>query len=443
MKLTTLHYILIILIGLGLGCESDVQFSTDQTTGQKLETPDIPPGNPDGDPDDPNYGEPPSEEPPIVEEPEPQPPVAEEPEPPMPQPPVEEPPVAEEPEPPVSQPPVETPPGTSVVEEEFEQEATGGQVDILFVIDNSLSMRENQKKLSRRFLSFISDLNDVDWQIAFTTVDSHSPTDEPGRHGKIDDLDGAPGRILTPDMDDPARVFAQSVERDRMPQCRRGGVGKRWQYGRGQRGPGSDGRLGCVTRVEEPIKSLVKAVHERNNANSGFFRDGADFVAVVVSDEDERSNGRSKKAVHPEELLQTVSNAWDGQKRFTGYGIIVEPGDRDCLRQNRRKDVSYYGTFVARLAELSGGMTGSICAADYSDTMKKLGESVKKTLLHQEFELLHEPLAGTLEVELVPAANIAWTLRNNVIVFEQKPPENTQIRVRYQIPTVSPYAMNN
>ena len=55
-----------------------------------------------------------------------------------------------------------------------------------------------------------------------------------------------------------------------------------------------------MTRNEEPMKSLVKAVYERNDANAGFLRDGADLAVVVVSDEDERSNGKSRKATKPE-----------------------------------------------------------------------------------------------------------------------------------------------
>ncbi|MEZ4871541.1 MAG: hypothetical protein R2827_04685 [Bdellovibrionales bacterium] len=452
MKLSILHLILFMAIGLAIGCDDKIKFSKGEAPGTKLVSDEDPPPIEDTPPVDQPPGEDPT--PPVVP---PTPPVEPPTEPPVtpPTPPVEPPseppvtpptpPVEPPTEPPVTPPtpPVEPPsepPSEDYTEytESFEQEAKEGKVDILFVIDNSLSMRENQKRLAKRFNSFIADLHDVDWQLAFTTVDSYSDTDEPGRHGKIDFLDGADGKILTPQMSDPAGIFAKSVERDQLKQCH-GDGSSQWSSPSRKK----SGRIGCVTRNEEPIKSIVKAIGERNNANAGFFRDGADLAVVVVSDEDERSNGRSKLATPPEEVVSAVSNAWDGKKKVSGYGIIVEPGDRDCLRQNRRKDVSYYGTFVAHLAELTGGITGSICDTDYGESMRKIGENVKKVLLHQEFELMHEPIAGSLEVELVPHADIAWSLRNNVLVFEEKPPENTIINVKYRIPANGPpYAMN-
>src|SRR6056297_3283773 len=42
---------------------------------------------------------------------------------------------------------------------------TTKRVDILFVVDNSGSMREEQEKLSHRLDNFLSDLNEVNWQI--------------------------------------------------------------------------------------------------------------------------------------------------------------------------------------------------------------------------------------------------------------------------------------
>ncbi|MBC86742.1 MAG: hypothetical protein CL677_06135 [Bdellovibrionaceae bacterium] len=298
----------------------------------------------------------------------------------------------------------------------------------MFLIDNSISMRDNQKKLSGGFDSFISDLQDLDWQLAFTTVDSYSNTDEPGRHGKIDFLDGADGKILTPDTPNPSEVFKESVIRDKLPQCR-GDGSDQWNSAQRRR----SGRIGCVTRNEEPMKSTVKAIEERNDANLGFFREGADLAVVVISDEDELSSGRSRRATPPEAVMQAAQSAWGEEKKVSGYGIIVEPGDRECLDKNRKKDVSYYGTFVARLAEMTGGITGSICDPDYSSSMQKIGENVKKILMHKEFELQHVPMTGTLEVELVPHVDIPYTLNGKVLVFETQPPEDTVIRVKYQV----------
>ena len=46
-----------------------------------------------------------------------------------------------------------------------------GAVDILFVIDNSGSMDDEQEEMAKRFSSFLSLLFDLSWQVGITTTD--------------------------------------------------------------------------------------------------------------------------------------------------------------------------------------------------------------------------------------------------------------------------------
>ena len=74
----------------------------------------------------------------------------------------------------------ETPPVNGKgVTESFEQTSEEPKLDILVIVDNSPSMRREQRKLGERMSSFTSHLEDVDWQISVTNTDVSS-----GSHAK-------------------------------------------------------------------------------------------------------------------------------------------------------------------------------------------------------------------------------------------------------------------
>src|SRR5882672_8876374 len=49
--------------------------------------------------------------------------------------------------------------------------AAGGNVDILFIDDNSASMEVNESSLGSKFTSFIAAIKGLNWQIGITTTD--------------------------------------------------------------------------------------------------------------------------------------------------------------------------------------------------------------------------------------------------------------------------------
>ncbi len=50
------------------------------------------------------------------------------------------------------------------------------EVDILFVVDNSGSMSEEQQGIGNKISGFLSRINNLDWQIAVTTTDDRAFT---------------------------------------------------------------------------------------------------------------------------------------------------------------------------------------------------------------------------------------------------------------------------
>ena len=53
-------------------------------------------------------------------------------------------------------------------------ESKNSKVDILFVIDNSGSMQEEQAKIAQIFSGFIAQVSHMNWRIAITTTDTTS-----------------------------------------------------------------------------------------------------------------------------------------------------------------------------------------------------------------------------------------------------------------------------
>lgn len=301
--------------------------------------------------------------------------------------------------------------------ESFEQDEAANKVDILIVNDNSASMDEEQKKMSVRFANFVSALKGIDYRIAMTTTDIDS--DRWGQHGRI--LSWSPTvkeLVLTPSTPNASDKFKQTIQRTETIGCMKV----------------NDGYY-CPSSDEQPLKAINLAVNERSGANKDLFRDGVDFVAVVLSDEDELSTAPAN-ATKAEEVLTQFSKAFGGSKRLAVHGIVVKPGDSACLKTQAGQGKgakSAYATRVAALSQLTNGSLNSICDSDYSKSLSSISSQVRK--LVGSFDLEHVPKAGSVKVNLIPtpAEALTWSLEGNRLIFNSPPAAGTRIEVSYEI----------
>lgn len=293
--------------------------------------------------------------------------------------------------------------GTALTDE-FTQGFASKKLDILFVVDNSGSMAEEQERLGDRIDSFISTLHDIDWQIGITTTDVSDGIH--GLKGALLPLNGAAGTIITQKTPNYLQVFKNTVVRRETTDC------------------GSQ----CPSGDEQPLRAAIMAIEKRNTTNFGFFRQGADLGLLVLSDEDERSDGK-EGAARPLDVVTAVGTAWADTKRLLTYGMIIRPDDRTCL--NAQTNGGHYGTFVAALAGLTGGLVGSICENDYAPTLGLLGESARRLL--EYVELRARPQADSIRVLFsnVPATD--YRVEGRRVFFSAPPPKGTIIRVEYLV----------
>jgi hypothetical protein len=305
--------------------------------------------------------------------------------------------------------PVPTPPSptpAAITSETFTQNSAG-KVDILVINDNSISMSADQKKMGARFGSFISALDDIDYQMAMTTTDLESK--KYAQYGRIMNWSGTGNKILTNQTPNASNVFKNTMYRKES--------------------------IGCVTvdncpsGNEQPLGAMVMAFAEREKANVGFLRKDADLAIVVLSDEDEMSD-RGPGATTAREVMSAFNSSFPSGKRLSVHGIIVMPGDKACKALQDKENPAHYGTYVAELAGLTGGSISSICDDDYAKSLTSISEQVRK--LTGSFELAHIPKAGTVKVTLTPSANIGWHVEGRKIIFDAPPAAETRIEVSYE-----------
>lgn len=289
----------------------------------------------------------------------------------------------------------------------FDRSNTKKYVDVLFIIDNSGSMLAEQEKLGQRLNSFITSLDEVDWQIGITTTDASNGTF--GIKGSLVNLDSTSQKILKPTLSNYESLFMNSVVRNESIDCQTTAV--------------------CPTNNEQALLAAIMAMDKRNSTNAGFFRDNADLAVVILTDEDEMSSG-PPEATKPQQVVDHFKSIWGTSKNLSVYGIVVQPGDRDCY-DSQYLTAGTYGYHVTELALITGGVTGSICDTDYSHNLSKIGENVNQLLNY--VVLTHEPESGVLNVVLTPHdPELTWSLEGQRVVFNKTPAEGTRVDIVYE-----------
>lgn len=285
------------------------------------------------------------------------------------------------------------------------------RVDILFVDDNSSSMEKDQLKLGQKFSSFISGLNGVDWQIGVTTTDCS--TGPYGICGSLMPLTGSSGKILSPGTANYEKVFLDTVYRPETVGCQ--------------------ARGDCPSSNEQPLFASMTAMDKRSSDNAGFFRSESDLAVIVLSDEDEKSNSPASATQAPT-AQSHFKSIWPSGKKLSVYGIIIQPGDSACLNAQTADSggFAFEGNIIDQWVALSGGISGSICDADYSSNLQNIGRQVRN--IADSVELSKTPIASTVRVVFTPSQAITWTVQGNRVLFSAPPPVGTRIEVYYDSP---------
>jgi len=298
---------------------------------------------------------------------------------------------------PPPRPPIELPP---FQEDAFVQQSSV-ESDVLFVVDNSLSMGDDQAALADNFPVFLEWFldNPVEYHIGVVSTDTLLRS----QAGVLRQADGL--RWIMPGLPNPRQIFADMVQ------------------------IGTDG-----ANIESGRDAVYTALELRHDTNAGFVRQTADLHVIVVSDEDDRSGD------DPISLRDFV--AWlDGMKtnaRRTTFSSIVGP---EASSDKERCGSVKPGLQYLEVTRAVGGVEWSICTDDWAPMLDELGFVAAG--FRSEFLLSRVPVPDTFELSVQvqdevthPQRDVIWVYeagRNLVRFLTQLPPPGAIVRVRYEV----------
>ncbi len=236
-------------------------------------------------------------------------------------------------------------------------------IDLLIVVDNSLSMSEEQQEMGRRFNAFIDELDGLDWQLGITTTDPGNATE-----GKPT-LAGSNGTLLNfMELDQSRGSYEDLYVLDSQMEPSTATTLFQRTIHRSETGSNCEQGLFASQRAVERIRS--------NRENRDLFRDQSHLAVIVLSDEDECR--RSK--VTPQSWIQTQRQTWGMEKTIGFHSIITQPGDRDCAERTDHSE----GHTYSELSRRTDGIIGNICSDNYTDQLKTIGGKIRDRLTKVE-----------------------------------------------------------
>ena len=316
--------------------------------------------------------------------------------------------------------------------DEFEQGA-GKKVDVLFVIDNSGSMGEEQTNLSDNFNTFvqIATLWQNDYHLGVVTTDMDAGKDT----GKLREAGGT--RVITNMTPNGTNLFKSMAKVGTNGASEEQGLaaaeaaltlpnvydsGKACSTDADCKGDGF-----CVASPDGGAKAC-------GGHNRGFLRKQAGLEIVFVSDEEDSSPAALKYYANFFWSLKGAAN----KGLFHAHAIVGlsnsgSSGGCDAQKGNR----------YITIANDSGGKTASICDKSFSSTLQNIGE-VAFGLSHQFFlTMTAEP--STIEVKIngtvcsVSAKSWQYDGNSNSVIFVAEtaggtcvPKKGDQVKIHYK-----------
>lgn len=258
-------------------------------------------------------------------------------------------------------------------------------VDVVFVVDDSGSMREDQQKLGENFASFIQHFTalNLDYRLAVITTDvAHDD-----RKGKFH------GGVITPETPQADRVFLENVA-----------VGTE----------GSPAESGLVA-IRMAFQDPDAVAH-----NGDFLRPDAILAVVIVSDEEDFSDGDSSEpdpadAPPVDEIVSFLLSLKDGDPAKVIMPVIVGDIPDGCTGADGVK--AEPGFRYHEAATALNGSKSSICSDDFATVLDEIGSELAGLVTAFPLDYTPDPETITVRVDevIVPHSETSgWYWDTNV-----------------------------
>ncbi|MBI2376505.1 MAG: choice-of-anchor D domain-containing protein [Deltaproteobacteria bacterium] len=286
------------------------------------------------------------------------------------------------------------------VEDTFVQ-LDGPKVDILWVIDDSCSMFDEQARLIQNLSGFVAhaDAQGADYQMGVVVTDERSPD-----AGKLQFCYPHP-RIIT----------SAYPDRDAAFQC---------LFNVGVQGSYIEAGLGAAMRAIQLAQDPNP--DRRRNPNVGFLRNDANLAIVALSDEEDQSLASL-------DLLKEFFDSVKGPGR-TKVHAIAGPVSEPCSnRQALVPGIRYHW-----MTQALGGLFFNICLEDWNPVLQNLGLNVFVPLESWNLSQAADPASVTVTVDGIPVLfdpsnGFTYSASSNIISFHGSsvPSPGQQIQVNY------------
>ncbi|ADO71134.1 choice-of-anchor D domain-containing protein [Stigmatella aurantiaca] len=294
------------------------------------------------------------------------------------------------------------------------------KVDVLFVVDNSGSMMEEQQSLGSNFAAFLSSANaaGVDYHIGVTTTGLEASPGgwsactggaEGGENGRLFPVDGSSPRIITPITPNAPAVFARNTQ---VGVCHWSEQGLEAAY-RALSQP--------LLHSEDDPRTAPPA-----DGNGGFLREEARLALIFLTDEEDFS---TQSVSFYETYFRALK---DNDPSKLSISAIAGPANLSTC-----PTASSSGNRYIQLAEATGGVVESICTPNWAQSLKKLSSNAFGP--NRSFPLSEEPedpAQITVTVDGVPVTS-GWQYNpdTRTLVFdaETAPLPGAWVEVTYPL----------
>ena len=304
-------------------------------------------------------------------------------------------------------------------------------VDFIFVLDVSDSMQDDLARIGKAFVPLISQIQETDWHILFTTADHgdhhFSESKETGKKtftnqqwrdytgdkpyfGQFMPLEHQGSLLLEKQLSKAVpqyqEVFRDTLTRNFEDSCHLPPF--------------------CQEGMEQPLRALNASI-ERLADSPSLLHSSGDIIAFLVTDEDERVED-AESADTAESVVQNVQQFFPGRS-FHAFTMVIQ--DEACLlRQKQYAKGSQYGTKVSAIAELTQGQSLSLCEEDYRVAFAEMSSLLRSLI--EKITLKEKPvLPKTMQVKFIKGAPIPWRLHGQKLIFESPLDPGSQIKVSY------------
>lgn len=265
-------------------------------------------------------------------------------------------------------------------------QADQGILDLMIVIDDSGSMKEEQTNLSGKLAPLLEYVKDSDWRIGVVTTSVSR---------------GCSRAVIKKGDSGIDALFTTAI---------------------------SAGITGNSS--EQGIRQAVEGL---SCPTAAFVRPNSTIAVLIVSDEDNCSDGTGCSAPYnspaylTDYLANTLLRKLGTDARV--YGLYWDP-TKSCV--GAAKKANQYAKAVAD----TFGTSGSICDADYTATLQKISRDVA-AILKTEFTLKGTPDLGSVRVKINSVeATTGFTVMGDVLRFTTIPPQGAAIEVKYTVGAV-------